>query len=101
VRFPVHCAESAEVPDILRVLMAQDVVIATIHYDAKKRGAWRVPTIFHGYDFERTPSEVQTEGALVALVPGVTVHAHHLLTHGLAPPFGCPPARRSMRRPGK
>jgi hypothetical protein len=44
---------------------------------------------------------MQADRALVASVAGVTLHSYDLLTHGLALPFGCPPAQRSTRRPGK
>jgi len=101
VYWPLRRAESAEAPDILGVVVAQDIVIAAVDYNAEKCGAGRIPPVFDRYHLKRTGAKMHAHGAIIALVPGVTFDAYHLLTHGLAQACGCPLARRSTLRQEK
>lgn len=88
-------------PHILGVFAAQDVTLAAGQVDAKIRGAGRIPTVFYLGDVDHLLADLQSHRALVALVPGVTFHAHGALTQWLSHLYGCRPAPRSTPRPGK
>src|SRR2546429_1248206 len=92
------CSISSQAPDILRFVMTEHVTVTVVHEHAKVSCPGRVPAILHRHDFSRSVPQIQSPGTLVRLKSGIAIHTDNLFTHGLAPPFGYPPAPRSRRR---
>src|SRR6266704_6490785 len=96
-----RCSISGQAPNVLRFFMAKYVTVTVVQQHAKVSRARRVPAVINRHDFPGSVTQVQPHGTFVRLISGIAFRADNLLTHGLPPLCGSPPAPRSRRRPRK
>ncbi len=83
-------------PDVLCLIMPQNVPVSVLGNHAEKRGPWRKPAVFHLPHLKRPPRQHKSHGSLVGSIPRVTFHAnlsHSSFFPGRQPQAGIFPSK--------